>query len=263
MAESGSKKFFNNWIVKNLLGAVALVFALLVVVSILLNIVTRHNRTVEVPDFTNMSIAEAQVAAAAGDVKVKVTDSVFVRRLGAGVVFRQTPKAGSKVKKGRSIFLTINSIVPRKTTMPNLVGYSLIEAKAELTNHGLNLGKLNYVSDIATNNVLGQSYKGRAIRPGAKIVTGSDIDLEVGLSREDSRTTVPNVTGMKYIRAVDAIHDRYLNVGRVHFDDDIVSYRDSVNAVVYKQDSPGTAKTLGSSVNIYLTLDESKLPSAK
>jgi beta-lactam-binding protein with PASTA domain len=144
--------------------------------------------------------------------------------------------------------------------MPNLIGYSFLEAMAELSNHGLNLGKLSYTSDIATNNVLQQKYNGRDIKPGSQIVSGSDIDLVLGLSREDSRTTVPKVVGMKYIRAVDAIHERYLNVGRVHFDPEIKTYRDSVNAYVYKQDAAGTKKTLGSAINLYLTLDESKLP---
>ena len=60
---------------------------------------------------------------------------------------------------GRSIFLTINSIVPRKVVMPNLVGYSLNEARSELNNRGLTLGKLNYTQDIATNNVLRQTVR--------------------------------------------------------------------------------------------------------
>ena len=255
-----AKKFFSNWIVKNLLWAAGILLGLALLVSLLLNIVTRHNQTVLAPDFTNMTVAEAEAAALQGHVKVKVIDSVFVRRLGAGVVFRQRPKAGAEVKKGRSIFLTINSIVPKKTAMPNLIGYSFLEAMAELSNHGLNLGKLSYTSDIATNNVLQQKYNGRDIKPGSQIVSGSDIDLVLGLSREDSRTTVPKVVGMKYIRAVDAIHERYLNVGRVHFDPEIKTYRDSVNAYVYKQDAAGTKKTLGSAINLYLTLDESKLP---
>ena len=123
-----AKGILSNWIVRNLLLAVALVVGLLLIAQVALGIITRHNQTVPVPDFTNMTVAEAQQVARDGHVGVKVTDSVFVRRLGAGVIYRQSPKAGSTVKKGRSIFLTINSIVPRKVVMPNLVGYSLIHS---------------------------------------------------------------------------------------------------------------------------------------
>ena len=199
----GSNGFFSNWIVRNILGAIVLIAVLIIGAQIALSLITRHGKTVTAPDFTNMTVAEAQEVAREAQVNVKVTDSVFIKRLGAGMVYRQSPKAGATVKKGRSIFLTINSIIPRKTVMPNLVGYSFIEAKAELTNRGLNLGKIRYVNDMATNNVLKQLYRGREISAGTEIVSGS---------------------------------------------------------VVYRQDTPGVQKTLGSAVNIYLTLDLDKVP---
>ena len=259
-AEKKSKGLAGNWIVRNLVAAAALILALMIGASILLNVITRHNRTVTVPDFTNMSVEEAENAASEGHLHVKVIDSVFVRKLAAGVVYRQSPKAGAEVKRGRSIFLTINSIVPRKTTMPNLVGYSLSEAKAELHNRGLDLGRLRYVRDIATNQVLHQSLDGRDVAPGEMVVSGSAIELTLGLSSEGATTTVPRLIGMKYIRAVDALHDKSLNVGRVRCDGQIRSYADSTQAMVWKQDAPGAVKTLGSSVDIYLTLDPAKIP---
>lgn len=263
MAEKQTPKktgFFSNWIVRNLLGAVLVLVLLTLGAKVGLNLVTNHGKTVTVPDFTNLTVGQARDIAREAQVGVKVKDSVFVRRLGAGVIYRQNPKAGSTVKKGRSIFLTINSIVPRKVVMPNLVGYSYIEARAELNNRGLALGRLNYVRDMATNNVLRQSVRGREVAPGEMVVSGSEIDLTLGLSSEESTTTVPRLVGMKYIRAVDAIHDRYLNVGTARFDADIRTYADSTNAVVYRQDAAGTTKTLGAPVSIYLTLDPVKVP---
>ncbi len=252
--------FKDNWIVKNLLAALVLVAVLVGLATWGLNAITRHGKTVTAPDFTNLTVPEAEQLASHSHVGIKVTDSVFVRRLGAGVVYRQSPKAGSTVKKGRSIFLTINSIVPRKVVMPNLYGYSVIEARAELQNRGLNLGRLNYVKDIATNNVLGQKINGRDVKAGDLVVSGSTIDLTVGLGSEESTSTVPRLIGMKYVRALDALHDRYLNAGRVRFDEDIRSYADSMNAVVYKQDAMGASKALGTAIGFSLTLDSSKLP---
>ncbi|MBR6055351.1 MAG: PASTA domain-containing protein [Bacteroidales bacterium] len=255
------KEIFSNWIVRNVLLGALFVTVLIVVASIFLHIATRHGKTVEVPDFINMTPAEAEVAASKGGVEIKVADSVFVRRLSAGAVFRQNPKAGSRVKKGRMVFLTINSVVPRTTTMPNLIGYSLVQAKAEIVNHGLSLGRLDYVSDMATNNVLGQKCGGKVIAPGKKVIAGSEIDLTVGLNPSDSRTTIPYLSGMKYISAMDAIHDSYLNVGRVRFDEGIRTYADSLDAVVYRQDGPPRAsRTMGTAVAIWLTNDLSKVP---
>ena len=250
----------DKWILKNLLAAVAVIAILALLAMGGLSLITRHGQTVTAPDFTNLTVQEAQQLASQSHVGIKVIDSVFVRRLGAGVVYRQQPKAGSTVKKGRSIFLTINSVVPRKVVMPNLYGYSIIEARAELQNRGLDLGKLIYVKDIATNNVLKQSLNGQEVKAGDLVVSGSTIDLTVGLSSEESTTAVPRLIGMKYVRAVDALHDRYLNVGRARFDENIRTYADSMNAVVYKQDALGATKTLGTAISFYLTLDESKLP---
>lgn len=250
----------DRWILKNLIGAVVFVIALLVLASVGLKVITRHGQTVTAPDFTSLSVQEAQSMASQSDVKVKVVDSVFVRRLPGGVVYRQQPKAGATVKKGRSIFLTINSVVPRKVVMPNLYGYSITEARTELKNRGLNLGNLRYVKDIATNTVLGQYCEGKEVKAGDLVVSGSAIDLKVGVNREEDQTLVPRVIGMKYVSAVDALHDRFLNTGRVRFDQSIRTYADSVNAIVYKQEAEGEEKPLGSTVNIYLTLDPQKVP---
>ena len=249
-----------KWIWKNLLLAAAFLTVLVVLVSVGLRIITHHGKTVMAPDFTNLTVAQAQVLAKEKKVAVKVVDSVFVRRLNGGVVYRQQPKAGSKVKEGRSIFLTINSVVPRKVVMPNLFGYSVTEARSELQNRGLNMGYLNYVKDIATNTVLGQYVDGKEVKAGDLVVSGSTVDLTVAAANEDNKTVVPRVIGMKYVSAIDAIHDKYLNVGTVRFDPDIRTYADSVNAVVYKQDTPGSSKSLGSRVSLTLTLDSSKLP---
>lgn len=252
-----NKGFFSNWIVRNLIGAVVFFAVLLIAATVILGIITHHGQTIEVPDLTNMSVDNARHEASREDLRIEVIDSIYVRRMQKGAVYSQNPKAGTKVKKGRRIMLTINAMNAKKVSMPNLVGYSMRQAKAELNARGLALGKLIYVNDIATNNVLRQIYHNREIRPGRQIETGSEIDLQVGLNPSDNMTYVPNVKGMKYLRAVDAVHDNSLNLGKVVFDKTVKNYTDSLNATVYKQ-SPGASKSpllMGSDVTIHLSLD--------
>ena len=145
--------------------------------------------------------------------------------------------------------------------MPLLVGYSMRQAKAELSSRGLNLGRLIYVNDIATNNVLKQLYNSREIAAGTQIESGSFIDLMVGLNGEENRTYAPDVKGLKYLRAVDAVHDNSLNIGKLNFDKQVKTYSDSLNAVVYKQ-SPsvsGGPLTMGAAVSLWLTTEEGKV----
>lgn len=246
----GIKDFFGNWIVKNLLLAAAFVTVIVAAVSLFLSVVTRHGEEIAVPDFTGMTIEEAGAVASSANLKAVVTDSVYVRRMRPGAVYMQNPKAGSNVKKGRKIRLTTNTMAPKEVYMPSLVGVSLRQAKAELLRNGLALGKLIYVKDIATNNVLRQQRYGFDIEAGAPVSSGTRIDLVLGLGNDDM-TQVPDLGGKSYMQALDIIQDNSLNVGRMRFGSGIKDYADSVNAVVRSQNpAPGPARK-GSEVSLY------------
>ena len=71
-------------------------------------------------------------------------------------VLRQYPRAGTRVKKGRKVFLTLNTSTPPTVSMPNLIDSSLRNAHILLQSQGLLLGKVKYTPDIAQNAVLEQ-----------------------------------------------------------------------------------------------------------
>lgn len=256
-------EIFKNRIVKNIIRAVVLMAGLFIATGILLNVVTRHNKELTVPDMNGMTVRQAARAAVNAGMCIDVVDSIYVKRMPRGCVVRQDPKAGASVKHGRRIRLVINAITPKKIPMPDLVGYSLRSANAELACRGLELGRLIYVSDMATNDVLSQLSNNAPIAPGTMVPSESTIDLVLGLNNnEENMTRVPNVIGKRYRTAVDRIHDNSLNVGSLVFDKNIRSYQDSVNAVVYRQTPSSDAGdiTLGRPVTIYLTLDADKIP---
>ncbi len=256
MAKKDSS-FKGAWIVRNLLLGVVFVLLIVAIASIYLSIRTRHGKEVTVPDLTNLSVADARHAASSAGLRVQVIDSVFMRRVHRGAVVSQLPKPGSSVKPGRKISLTINSVVPKKVSMPNLIHVSLRQAKAELVSRGLTLGRLNYVSDIATNNVLRQQMHGRDIAPGQEIYSGSVIDLTLGLNGSDAMTYVPKLHGYRYLNAVSALHDNSLNVSALIFDKSVRTYSDSLAAVVYSQRPAATGypTVMGTGVTLYLKLD--------
>lgn len=179
------KGFFSNWIVKNLIGAAALIVILCVAASLFLAIYTHHGEQMSVPDMVSLSQEDARSAAALAGMTTEVADSIYVRKMPRGAVVRQDPAAGTMVKSGRRIQLTINAVAPKKIPMPNLVGYSLRSASAELSARGLTIGRKIYVEDIATNNVLKQIYKNREIKPGTLIPCDAQIDLVLGLNPND------------------------------------------------------------------------------
>ncbi len=257
------KKFFTDRITLNVLGGILLVAVLVAGAYFLLGAITKHNQEIIVPDLTNMSTEEAEALLGSRKMRMDIVDSVYVKRMGRGLIYRQNPKAGSKVKENRCIHLTINAKNSKKVTMPNLIGYSMRQAKAELLSRGLVLGSLIYREDIATNNVLSQMYGGTEIDPGTSVESGTAIDLVVGLNPSDNITWIPYVLGLKYLNAMDAVHDNSLNVTNVRFDNTVTDYSDSLNAVVYRQEPEAVADsafTMGTGVSLWLTLDTNKVP---
>ena len=261
MAGKTSKK--GSYVLRHLLAAVALVVALIAGAMIFLNLVTQHGKEISVPDFSNMTVDEAELAASEAGMRVEVTDSVFVKRMKRGAVYRQNPVPGSKVKEGRRVVLTINAVNAKTVTMPDLVGLSLRQASAEIMSRGLVLNRLIYVQDMATNNVLRQLMGNREVEAGAMVDSESPIDLVLGLNDMDNRTYVPDVSGLKNLSAVEAVFDHSLNVKGLRFDDTVKDYDDSLNAMVYRQvpePSDSVSVAMGEEVMLYLTTDASKIP---
>ncbi len=259
---------------RNFIGGIIFVFAMLILLSLGLKACTRHNKELAVPDFTTLSLAEARHLAAKNDLRLDVVDSVYVKRLAHGAVYRQNPEAGKAVKKNRRILITINANTPQMTSVPNVVGYSLRQASAELLARGLTIGKLVYRSDMATNNVLEQRYKGRQVVPGTLVETESQIDLVLGLNPSDNITYIPYVVGYTAQVAANSINENSLNVGNVKYDETVKDYQDSLRAVVYRQSPMPRVRTteegeasvigsngvvMGSNVDIFLTLDTDKV----
>lgn len=253
---------WNNWICRNLLLGAVVLAVLAVCANFMLAALTSHNEEILVPDFTGMTMQRARQEAAGDGLRLEVVDSVYSKGIARGAIVRQEPRPASQVKKGRRIRLTVNASVPKKIPMPNLVGYSLRGAMAELSTRGFEIGKLMYVKDIATNNVLSQLYHNAEIEPGTLLPSESRIDLVLGLDANDNLTNVPYVLGSRYRAAVERVHLNSLNIGRLIFDRNIRTFSDSLNAVVYRQNPEygPESVSVGRNVTLYLTLDESKVP---
>ncbi|MGM9788020.1 MAG: PASTA domain-containing protein [Candidatus Cryptobacteroides sp.] len=256
------KKILGNWVVVNLFIAIVLIALIFIGVNVGLKVFTEHNKTVKVPDMLGCSYLEAMALCQENELQLIVADSVFVNRFRPGAVYSQNPKAGSEVKTGRKIYLTMNSSKKRQVSMPSLVGLSVRQAKVELTARNLLLGKLIYKEDIATNNVMAQMIGGRRVPEGEKLDVGTTVDLVVGLNYDDPYTQIPSFIELPYHKAVNSVQDSYLNIDRLYFDDTVKSYSDSLAAFVYRQhpESSDNKVLMGRGVSLYLTLDREKLP---
>jgi beta-lactam-binding protein with PASTA domain len=249
---------------KTLLYAIGIYFTIFLIVAISLRIYTHHGQSFAVPEFKGLSPDKALEVAAFSKLQIEIIDSTFIPYLPKGSVIDQIPLPGTRVKKGRTIFLTINAFNQAKVEMPNLVGVSYRQGKTLLESKGLKVGKLIYQPDFAKNNILKQLFQGKVINPRTMIERGQIIDLVLGNGLGQSNYPIPDLVRLKYNKALNEITDFYFNVGSVIFDSDILSYSDTLNAFVWKQRplySENGMAVMGSRIDIWLTLDEEKLPS--
>lgn len=243
---------------KHIYAALAICLVLIILAYYLLGVITRHSREFALPSFENLTIAEANILAKKRDLRIEITDSVYQKKLEPGVVYKQNPVAGSKVKKNRRVLLTINAMSPKKVTVPNLVGLSLRQAQSELASEQLKVGRLIYEEDIATNNVLRQLYKGSEIEPGREIVSESEIDLVLGMNKDNNTTYIPKLAGITYSVIKEYLLENSLNIGACTFDATVKDYKDTMQAFVYKQNPPyykDSTILMGSVVSLYFTLN--------
>lgn len=247
------------WVVGNLTIALIIFLIIWFGSGSVLESITRHGETLEVPDFQGKTLEEAEKLASDAGVRLQVTDSIYVKER-RGTVDRQDPMPGSKVKKDRKIRVVMRAKGIRKVVVPNLVGYSTRQALAELGSRGLLVGTIIYDDKVPTsNNVLEQRYRGREIMPGDSVEAESTIDLVVGLSSEDCETRIPDVTGKKGTEAVRLLHNYYLNV-RCKYDREVNTSEERANAVVYKQ-TPAPSDLpvqMGIDVTLYLRNEASE-----
>ena len=197
--------------------------------------ITGNGETGKVPAVIGLDVAAAEKNLIAAGFDVELQDSIYVDTLARNAVLRQTPEADEVVKKGRTVYLTINRVVAPQVDMPNLVGFSIKSAETYLKVLGLRLGSIQMVPDQNKNVVIDQLVNGQPIAPGSKIPSGTLIYFLVGDGGASAGMTMPDLVGLTYEQAKSQLTILGLNLGLVSVNGSI---GDSASAFVFDQ-SPG------------------------
>ncbi|MDR2814989.1 MAG: PASTA domain-containing protein [Prevotellaceae bacterium] len=255
-------RMWDNFYVRHLLMATCVVTLALLVVSLWLMIYTRHGQTFALPNFTGLSLTDAQRLAQEKHLRIEVIDSVFIAGKQRGSVVEQNPKPKVRVKDNRTVFLTTNAMSAKKVNVPPVVGLSLRQAKATIELHGLEVGRLLFAYDMASGNVIGQFHAGRTLRGNEQLIFGSKIDLKIGKSQSSEYTALPQLRGLSLPLAKSSIIEASLNIGTIRYDESVKTLSDSLEAKVYAQYPPAgehASLEVGSPVNVQLTVHAARL----
>ena len=224
---------------QNILIGIGGMFFLLIVFFLSLGWITGYGKTAKVTSVVGQSYIAAQQQLEKEGFEVVILDSIYVDSIAKLAVIRQTPEADEIVKAGRTIYLTINRMVPPQVEMPSLVGFSLKSAELYLQSLQLKLGAVSYKPDFARNAVLDQLFNGVPIAQGVKIPLGSTISLVIGTGVGGEETEMPNLVGLTYTEALNQLSLQRINVGSVL---SLETINDSATSFVFRQ-TPGYLST--------------------
>jgi beta-lactam-binding protein with PASTA domain len=216
----------------NMLIGFGVAICLFIIFFFSLGWITGNGETEKVPAVIGLDVAAAEKNLIALGFDVELQDSIYVDTLARNAVLRQTPEADEVVKKGRTVYLTVNRVIAPQVDMPNLVGFSIKSAETYLKVLGLRLGSIQMVPDQNKNVVIDQLVNGQPIAPGSKIPSGTLIHFLVGDGGASEGMFMPDLVGLTYEQAKAQLISLGLNLGVVTVNGSI---GDSASAFVFDQ----------------------------
>ncbi|MFJ8532605.1 Stk1 family PASTA domain-containing Ser/Thr kinase [Streptomyces sp. NPDC093591] len=127
-------------------------------------------RPVDVPDVTGETLADAKAELAESGLKVKVASARVNSDFDAGQVARQSPTDGGQAAEGDTVTLTLSK-GPEMIEVPDVVGDSVDDARAELEAAGFAVDEDRGLLGLFGDTVKKQSVKGGDTAPKGSTIT--------------------------------------------------------------------------------------------
>lgn len=161
-----------------LIAAAALVLGW--IAMLLLGRWTHHGQELEVPAVTQVDESIAIDQLRRHGLHPIISDSVFDDSRRPGTVLEQNPSAGTRVKHGREVYLTIRAYSTKRVTVPALTDQSVRQARSVLAGLGI-----THISEVPVPSdyqglVLGATADGQLLHPGSRIPVTARVVLSVG-----------------------------------------------------------------------------------
>ena len=178
-------KLIKNPLVVNVL----LMFAVLILVIFgtlkWLDNYTRHNEVVIVPDVKGLTMEDAVSFFENNGLRYNIIDSVFSKDVAPGTIVELKPNAGSKVKEGRIVFITLNALSSQMEAVPDVEDMSFRQAYALLRARGFESVEIEYVPGDFKDLVIAIELRGRVLKSGEIVPLTSHLILKVSNGEDE------------------------------------------------------------------------------
>ena len=166
-----------------LIHLVSAIFVLFIIIFLSLKALgayTLHNKAITIPDVKGLLVSEAAVFLENQGLRYSVIDSVYIKDVKPGTIAEIIPAIGSKVKKGRILFITINAHTVQMAAIPNIKDLSLRQGEAQIYAQGFTSVEIKYVSSPYRDLIIGVECQGKDLKPGDLLPLTSSLILKVG-----------------------------------------------------------------------------------
>ena len=146
---------------------------------------------VAVPSVTGLSLDEAKEKLESDRYQFDVQTETRESPEDPGTVLEQDPSTGDEVEKGSTITLTIAKAT-EKSTVPDVLGQSCDQAKAQMTANNL----VGNCTEVETDD---DSQVGKVIQTtpqaGTSAEKNSSVNIQIGKKKQQQKVKVPQVVG--------------------------------------------------------------------
>lgn len=167
-------------------------------------------KEIEAPDFTGLTVTEAEQKAQEADVKIKEGKPVVSEDVEPGKIVSQDPKAGSAVKTKSTITVFVSS-GPGDSEVPDVIGKDEEEAREAIEAAGFECDVTTQASEKNAGEIISQDPSG-----GTKAEKGSKVNL-VASDGSLSRATMPYLKGKPLSEAQAMLENADLKLGNVDY----------------------------------------------
>lgn len=174
-----------NPIVLNLILAVIVTIVVIMIALSWLDTYTRHNEAVVVPDVKGLTIEKADEFFRSNNLRYNIVDSVYSKDVAPGAIVELLPAAGSKVKEGRIVFITINAKTSQMAALPEVEDISFRQAYALLKASGFTRVEIVYKPGEYKDLVIGVETNGQMLSAGKFVPLTAPLDLLVSSGEKE------------------------------------------------------------------------------
>lgn len=163
----------------NIMLMILIIVAVPVVTFYLLDTFTHHGEKIEVPSLIGKTAFDAEQMLDERDLVCVVSDSAYDKKAAPGTVLDQVPRAGSEVKGGRVVYITVNLKGAPMVKVPKIDG-SLREVQASLSVLGFKFTPNEVVYGRDKDLVIGVKQGVKMLRAGESVARDRAVTIIVG-----------------------------------------------------------------------------------